>query len=307
MEAGAASGPWYVIVLSWNDREETLPSLRAALSIPRDDVTVVCVDNGSTDGSPEAIAEELPEVTLLRSDVNLGFAGGNNVGVRHALEQGAGWVVLLNNDATIAPDAIDGFEAAAAQRPDAGVLAGKVFYDEPPDRIWFAGQRFRPVLGYSGRPRGYGKTDGPAYDEVVDTDRAVGALMAVSRPTLERVGLMDDDLFIYVEDVDWCLRARAAGFGVVFAPAARAWHRISASSGGEQVSTSTLYYGVRNTIVVTERHRPLGSLGNRLRRALILASFGAYALTRGNPREALAAMREGHRDAQTGKLGRRGA
>jgi GT2 family glycosyltransferase len=296
-----------VIVLSWNSRQETLASLRSALLVDRSDVRVVCVDNGSEDGSADAVRRELPEVTLIENTRNLGFAGGNNVGIRRALEDGADWIVLLNSDATIAPDAIDGFEAAAASRPSAGILAGKVLYADPPDRIWFAGQRFRPLIGYSGRPRGYGKRDGPGYRELVPTDRAVGALMAVSREAIEAIGLMDEELFAYVEDVDWSLRARQAGFEVFVAPGARAWHKVSGSTGGERHSTHPLYYGVRNTIVVTERHRPLGRAGGRLRRALIGAAFTAHACTRTNRRKAIAAVRAGYRDAVSGRLGPRPA
>jgi GT2 family glycosyltransferase len=296
-----------VIVLSWNRRDETLESLRSALALARDDVRVICVDNGSRDGSAEAVRRELPQVTLLENERNLGFAGGNNAGIRRALEDGADWVVLLNSDATIAPDAIDGFEAATAARPEAGIFAGKVLYADPPDRIWFAGQRFRLLAGYSGRPRGYGRRDGPRYCQVVPTDRAVGALMAISRQAIEAVGLMDEDLFAYVEDVDWSLRVRKAGFEVVVAPGARAWHKVSSSTGGERHSTHPLYYGVRNTIVVTERHRPLGRAGTRLRRALIGATFLAHACTRAGRRKAIAAVRSGYRHARSGRLGARPA
>jgi GT2 family glycosyltransferase len=129
--------------------------------------------------------------------------------------------------------------------------------------------------------------------------------MAVSRETIERVGLLDEDLFAYVEDVDWALRARAAGLEVVFAPEARAWHRVSASTGGEAASTHTLYYGVRNTVTVLERRRPLGALATALRRTAILCSFSAHALTRADRRAALRAVRTGYRDARLGRLGRR--
>jgi hypothetical protein len=118
------------------------------------------------------------------------------------------------------------------------------------------------------------------------------------------VGLLDEDLFAYVEDVDWALRVREAGFEVVLAPGARAWHRVSASTGGAQ-STHTLYYGVRNTVVVLERRRPLGPAGSRLRRACILVSFALHALTRSDRTVALAAVRSGFADARHGRLGMR--
>ena len=270
-------------------------------------LAIICVDNASTDGSVEAVRREFPAVKVIESGANLGFSGGNNVGIRAALEGGAEWVVLVNNDATVAPDFVEAFEAAAAQHPKAGALCGKVFFAESANRIWFAGQRFSTTTGYSGRPRGYGRKDGPEYAEVITIQRAVGAFMAVSRSVLGVVGLLDDELFAYVEDVDWSLRIRAAGFEVLFVPEARAWHRVSASTGGEAVSTHTLYYGVRNTIAVTERHRPFPIGIANLRRVAIVATFALHGLRRPGRKKALAAVVEGYRDARAGRFGERRA
>jgi GT2 family glycosyltransferase len=301
----AAVHAWYAIVLSWNGREDTLRCLESLVRVEHPDLGIVCVDNGSSDGSQQAVREHFPQVTLIEAGANLGYAGGNNLGLRHALESGARWIMLLNNDATVAPDVIEGFERAVRECPRAGILAGKVYFADRPQTIWFAGQRVSELLGYSGRPRGYGRPDGPRYSRVQPTGRAVGALMAVSRETIEGVGLLDEDLFAYVEDVDWALRARSVGLEVAFAPYARAWHRVSASTGGEAASTHTLYYGVRNTVTVLERRRPLGRVANTLRRTAILATFSAHALTRSNRRKALDAVRAGFRDARRGRLGPR--
>jgi GT2 family glycosyltransferase len=296
---------WVIVVLSWNGRDDTLACLASTRELDRGDVAVVCVDNGSDDGSADAVRSAFPEVELIETGRNLGFAGGNNVGIARARELGADWTVLLNNDATIGAGAIDAFERTAAGHPRAGVLAGKVLFAHPPDRIWFAGQRFNAKLGYSGRPRGYGKPDGPRYGEAVEVDRAVGALMAVSHEAIDAVGVMDEDLFAYVEDVDWCVRMRAAGYQVVLAPEARAWHRVSASGGGESVSTHPLYYGARNTIVVCERHAPLGTVGTVLRRLVVAATYILRAALVSNRLEALRAVRAGLGDARAGRLGKR--
>lgn len=300
----APSNPvWQVIVLSWNGRDDTLRCLESLATVERADLGVICVDNGSSDGSAEAVQKRFPEVTLIEAGTNLGYSGGNNLGIRRALDLGAEWVILVNNDATVAPHFIAGFERVIEQHPTAGLLAGKVYFADRPTTIWFAGQRVNTALGYSGRPRGYGRRDSPRYDEVVPVDRAVGALMAISRPALLTAGLLDESLFAYVEDVDLALRIKRAGFEVVFAPRACAWHGVSASTGGEKASTHTLYYGTRNTIVVLERHRPLGRVRNALRRGVVLGTFAVHALTRSNRRAALAAVRRGYADARNGRLG----
>jgi GT2 family glycosyltransferase len=304
--SAATGAVWHAVVLSWNGREDTLSCLQALRAVEHVPLQIVCVDNGSSDGSQQAVRERFPEVCLIEAGVNLGYAGGNNLGIRHALEHGARWVILVNNDASVAADVVDGFEHALRARPRAGILAGKVFFADRPETIWFAGQRVGERLGYSGRPRGYGRADGPRYSHVATTGRAVGALMAISREAIDAVGLLAEDLFAYVEDVDWALRVRSAGMEIVFAPGARAWHRVSASTGGEAASTHTLYYGVRNTVTVLERRRPLGRMGSALRRDVILATFCLHALTRADRRAALRAVREGFADARSGRLGERG-
>lgn len=296
---------WHAIVLSWNGREDTLHCLQSLTQVEHPDLTIVCVDNGSVDGTQHAVRKRFPQVVLIEAGANLGYSGGNNLGLHYALEHGARWMMLVNNDATVAPDVIAGFERVAGEHPRAGMLAGKVYFADRPQTIWFAGQRVSELLGYSGRPRGYGRADGPRYETVCSTGRAVGALMAISHEAIDSVGLLDEDLFAYVEDVDWALRVRDAGFQILFAPAARAWHSVSASTGGEATSTHTLYYGVRNTVTVLERRRPLGVVGNALRRVSILAAFVLHALTRSNRREALQAVREGFGDARAERLGPR--
>ncbi len=303
--SGGAPHGWFAIVLSWNGLEDTLRCLESLSHVEHPDLPIICVDNGSTDGSQAAVRERFPQVELIEAGANVGYSAGNNLGIRRALERGASWVVLVNNDARVAPDVVEGFARAAREYPGAGILAGKVYRDERPQKIWFAGQRVSELLGYSGRPRGYGRSDGPRYSRIAPTGRAVGALMAVSRQATETVGLLDESLFAYVEDVDWALRVRGAGLEVIFAPDARAWHRVSASTGGESSSTHSLYYGVRNTVAALERRRPLGSLGTELRRAVILISFVLHALARSNRSEALRAVRAGFADARKGRLGPR--
>lgn len=290
---------WAVVVLNWNGGDDTL---RCLASVPPDVLTLM-PDNGSTDGSVEQVRERFPHVLVIENGANLGFSGGNNAGIRAALDRGADWVVLLNNDATLEPGALDAMRAAAERHPDAGVLAGKLLFAD--GRVQWAGQRVALLTGYAGRPRGCGRPDGARYGQEEPVDRAVGAFMAVSREAIERAGPLDDELFAYVEDVDWSLRIRDTELACVFVPSARAVHALSASTGGARVSTTPMYYGARNTIVVCERHRPLGRPGTALRRAIVAATFGARAALGLRSRDAVRAVRSGVRDAVAGRLGPR--
>ena len=156
------------VVLNWNGGEDTLAALRSLDGVP-----TICVDNGSTDGSDLAVAAECPDVELLRTGANLGFAGGNNVGLTRALERGADWVLLLNNDATAEPGLLPALEHAARTRPDAGLLACTIL--SPDGAVQYAGATFNARLGYSGRVT----TSRPTA--LRDVGRADGAALAVSQ------------------------------------------------------------------------------------------------------------------------------
>jgi GT2 family glycosyltransferase len=279
------------VVLNWNGGDDTLAALQSL-----DGVETICVDNGSSDGSDEAVAERFPEVELLRTGANLGFAGGNNVGLRRALERGADWILLLNSDALAERGLPAALERAAEARPDAGLLACTIL--DLDGAVQYAGARFNARLGYSGR------VSTRREPGLRDVDRADGAALAVSRAAAERAGLLDETLFMYVEDIDWSLRVRAAGFAVVLVPDALVRHRGSAASGG-RASTTNLYYDTRNTIVVVERRSPLPRGARALRRGVIVGAHLAQAAAHPSRIEAARAVVAGWRDARARRLGQR--
>ena len=297
-----ARPPVAVIVLSWNGRDDTLSCLSSLRGVDYEPLLVVVVDNGSVDGTSDAVRAEFPDVELVRHERNLGFAGGANAGMRRALELGAEHVLVLNNDTEVDPGFVGALVDEAARRPDAAALCSKVLFRDPPDRIWWAGAAYDPRRGHQDPPRGYGEEDGPRFEEVEETDRACGAAMLVPRKALERVGDFDEDLFAYYEDAEWSLRARAAGLRVFVVPGSRVWHRVSATSGG-YASPLTLYFGARNAVVAGERHAPLGPLGTWRRRAVVLAAHVAQALRARAGREGLVAAWRGWRDGTRRRLG----
>ena len=287
------------VVVNWNGGEDT----QAALASLRG-IETVCVDNGSTDGSDALLAERFPEVELIRAGLNLGFSGGHNLGIRRAFDRGADWVLLLNNDAVADEGLAAALADAARARPDAGVLACKVFFSEPRDVLMYAGGSVHLLLGWWGRQDGFGRQDDGTFDTLRDVDRATGAAMAVSRAAIATAGLLDEQLFAYAEDVDWCLRIRASGFAVVFVPEAKVWHVGSASTGGLGSPTS-LYYDTRNVLAVVERQRPLPPVARGLRRGAVVGAHLAAAARSRDRRAGAAAVVSGWRDFRRGKMGRR--
>jgi GT2 family glycosyltransferase len=281
------------VVLSWNGREDTLACLR---SLETEGADVIVVDNASEDGSAEAVTG----VELIRNPRNLGYAGGMNVGIRAALQRGADAVLLLNNDVVVEPGAVGSLAAAAE---GAGAVCPVITFADDPETVWYAGARFDPTRGYQGRHRGYGQ---PAAElrEAVETDRACGAAMLIPRQALDTVGLLEDALFAYHEDTEWSLRARAAGLPIRVEPSARVRHKVTAATGGEG-SPTALYYSVRNTLDICERHAPLGQLGTWRRRLVVLLAYTTQALLGRGRLARLRAVREGWRDFRRGRVGAR--
>jgi GT2 family glycosyltransferase len=300
------SGRVAIVVLSWNGRDDTLACLSSLRAATYEPTSIVVVDNGSRDGTVEAVRETFPDVELLPQTANLGFAEGNNVGIRHALSRGCDYVLVLNNDTRVDAGFVEPLIAAAEVRADAAAVCPKILFDGAPDRIWFAGASYDPRRGYQGRLVGYRERDSAAFAGVRESERATGTAMLVPAPIFERVGLFDRELFAYSEDVDWSLRARAAGYRIYVVGDSRVYHCVSASSGGESSPTS-LYYGVRNALVVAERHAPLGRLATWRRRATIVSAHVAQALRSGSRREGVAAVLEGWRDFRGGALRQRRA
>ena len=291
------------VVLSWNRREETLACLRSLSRVDYARLRVVVVDNGSTDGSAHAVAAAFPAVDLVRNQVNRGYAGGMNDGIRRALELGAEYVVLLNNDVEVEPGFLSALVEEAQRAPEAAALSPVVVFAGRPELVWYAGAPFDPARGYNGRITGY-RRPVAEFDQVMETERAAGTALLVPSGVLERIGAFDEELFAYSEDTDWSLRARDAGYRLLVVPAARVRHKVSLSSGGEN-SPATLYYGLRNSLVVAERHAPLGVVGTWRRRAVLIAVHLLQALRSGQKRTALVAVGPGWRDWRRGRLGPR--
>jgi GT2 family glycosyltransferase len=222
----------HAIILNFNGKPLLLETLASVAQINYPNFKIIVVDNGSTDGSQVAVREQHPNVILLENNENLGFGEGNNVGMRYALQQAAEWVLLLNNDISVAPDLLTHMMNVAAADAAIGILGPKIYYHDQPNKIWFAGGRINYWAGLTAH-RGIREIDRGQYDRVEDTDYITGCAMLIRRETLERIGMFDPVYSpAYSEDADLCVRAVRAGYRLVFVPHAKVWHKVSSSSGG---------------------------------------------------------------------------
>ncbi len=236
----------YIIVLNYNRRDDTLECLESLFRIDYPNYIVLVVDNASSDGTAEAVRKAYPDAEVLENEKNLMYAGGNNEGIKLALAKGAEWVLLLNNDTVVDKRLLPEMLKAADKRPDAGVIGPMIYYysskgvaaesGQQPEAglpaIWYAGGIVKLWMGLTAH-RGLREEDTGRYGRTEETDYVTGCAMLISRACLEKVGLLDTSYGMYAEDADFSLRARRAGFGLVFAPGGKVWHKISMSTGGE--------------------------------------------------------------------------
>lgn len=222
-----------VVVLTWNGRDLTLDCLESLTAVTTPGVRVIVVDNASGDGTAAAIARRFGErFTVLSNPSNLGYAAGNNAGIRRALDDGANFVLLLNNDTVVDPACVRELVRGLDEAPGAGIAGAKTYYFAQPDRIWFAGGVVSLWRG-TARHIGIREHDRGQYDTPRDVDYVSGCALMARREVFEAIGMLDASYRAYFEDADFCMRAARAGFRVRYVPAAKVWHRISASTGGQ--------------------------------------------------------------------------
>lgn len=221
-----------IVLLNWNGKQDTIKCLHSLSEVNSIRFQPIVVDNGSTDGSVEAIRAAYPELPIFEMHQNLGFAGGNNFGIQWALRKHAEWILLLNNDTTVASDVLTEFLKAAEEQPKAKILGAKILRMNEPNTIDHLGGFWKPEMAEF-TSNASGEIDTP-YHDMQPVDYVCGAALFMHRSVPETIGLLEPRFFLFWEETDYCFRARRAGFEVWTAPKARVWHKVSSSfSGGK--------------------------------------------------------------------------
>lgn len=237
----------FIVIVNYRAAQMTVEAVASLRKCPEfGDVSVVIVDNGSEDGSLEILRRECGDCTVIDAGANLGFSGGNNVGIRHALANGAKWILLLNNDTLVHSDFLRPLIAAAS---DGKTLATpKILCGENSECIWYGG-------GHVDYRRGgfYHETDAASSAVARDVTFASGCCLLIPAKFFSEHGLMDESYFLYYEDSALCLTALAAGYRIRYVPESVIRHRVSATIGAD--SALTAYYGTRNRLMVLSRFK----------------------------------------------------
>ena len=278
-----------VILLNWRGYDDTRACCVSLREADLRGAQVYVVDNGSADGSAGRLRAEFAEYRHLSFADNKGYAGGNNAAMEHALSDGADFVILLNNDTTVDPGFLTNLLNAASQDPQRGMVGPKMCIFAAPETIWYAGGTVSFSRWYPFGHNGEGENDSAEFNRPKETEFISGCCVLIRSETIKQIGLLDERFGLYCEDVDWCLRARAAGWKLWYEPRAVIYHKVSRSTVRARIPAS--YYGCRNALMIAKTHagfftqitlscRALvhaftHSMGNQASTASILRAVGA--------------------------------
>lgn len=269
-----------IVILNYNTKDSLIDCLGSLRNLKEDDhkIFVTVVDNASSDDSVKVVTKEFPQFGLIRNNRNLGFAGGNNVAIKKAMKDKADAVLLLNPDTKVDPDLVVELAKAAKKYSNAGVFSSKIYFypgfefhkgrykeEERGKVIWYAGGSidWANVLASH---RGVDEVDNGQYDKLEETDFATGAATFIKREVFEKVGVFNEDYFLYLEDLEFCQRAKNAGFKILYVPKAVLWHKwAQVAKGGSSLQD---YFFTRNRLLFGLKYAPLRARAALIRQAL---------------------------------------
>jgi len=243
-----------IIMLNWNQEADTMECLASVSRLAYPDFSVVIVDNGSTDGSVDVIADWAASdqrFTVVRNSENLGFIGGSNIGLRMAIDEDTDYILLLNNDTVVTPDFLSSLVNASEGSESIGITGPKVYqYGE--DRVLDSAGTGAVIWLAQGLLRGHGETDCGQYDSQEEMPYITGCALLMKRSVLAEIGLMDEDYFNYFDDLDWGYRARLAGYRLVYVPSSTIEHKGSQAIG--LGSPFYFHHMTRSRILFARKH-----------------------------------------------------
>jgi hypothetical protein len=239
-----------ILILTYNQRELTAECLASLAASDYPNAEMVVLDNASSDGTEELVRREYPRVRYIQNGKNLGYAEGNNVGLRYAMQSHADYALALNNDTVVAPDMVSQLVRAAEANPNAAFVGPLVYHFDEPDVIQSAGGL--RTTDWRFYHRGQNATDCGQFKQIERVVWVSGCAIMARCAALEKIGLIDPAFFAYNEEVDWCVRAGELGYEILFVPAAHVWHK--GVQRRYNPSPRVTYFSARNELLLLKKH-----------------------------------------------------
>ena len=285
-----------VVLVNWNRWRDTVACLESCAGLDYPHLHIIVVDNGSRDDSANHLRSRFPALHLIEMGANLGFAGGNNVGIHTALAMGAEYVWLLNNDTIVDPETLRALVEVMERDPTVGIAGSRISYLDNPGTLWFAGGFFVRPWGWVAH-RGDCIVDAGQYDSLAESDFVTGCSLLARTSVVRSIGPLDERYFLFWEDVDWSVRARRAGWRIVYVPGSRVLHKLGGSIPAMGTSLRWRYEG-RNRLLFYRKLQPTAI--PRIAVGTLLNV--CYLVARGRPRAGLSLLR-GLIDGACGRSG----
>lgn len=241
-----------IILVNYNGFKDTVECVESLCKVDYPNYRIVVVDNGSNRKPDKSQIKYLRKYThYISLNKNLGFSGGNNVGVQWALNNGYQYVLLLNNDTTVNPQFLNVLIHTAESQEKVGIVGGKILFYQPPHRIWFGGGMLNKKYGNGSHER-YNQINTADTGNTRRVTFLTGCLMLIPRNVIFDVGLLDEKYFLYAEDTDYCCRVMNKGYNLWFCDSSLIYHKVSASTG--EGSARTQYYMIRNSLYLSRKY-----------------------------------------------------
>ena len=242
-----------IIIVNYNGTEDTIECIKSLKKIDYTNYKIFVIENGSSQTpTNDQVAYFKDQTIYIESKENLGFSGGNNIGIRKAMDDGFDYVLLLNNDTTVKPNFLNVLTDAAQKKADAGIIGGKIAFYNKQDRLWYGGGHLNEKYGGGSHER-WNELNPIDTGEIREVSFITGCLMLIPTKVLKKVGLLSEEYFLYAEDTDFCYKVIKAGYKLWFCENTLIYHKVSASTGA--TSAITQYYMVRNVLYLTKKYR----------------------------------------------------
>ncbi len=239
-----------IVSVQYGHPEVTLEMLNSLQQISYPNIEIIIVDNASPEGNPDIVKEKYPKIIYIKSEKNLGFAGGNNLGFQEAKGK---YILMLNNDTEVDQGFLEPLVEKMEKNPNLGIVSPKIRFFHNPDIIQYVGYENIDPITQRGGARGWEEKDIGQYEEDVEAAAGHGAAMMIPLKVIREVGLMSDIFFLYYEELDWAYRIRKAGYKICYVHNSLVYHKESVSTGG-RISALRAYYMTRNRILYLRRN-----------------------------------------------------
>jgi GT2 family glycosyltransferase len=238
------------VILNTNRRDDTLSALASLAKNSYPNKQFIVLDNSSMDGSIDAIRQQFPFVQIIQLEENMGYAGNNNAGINAALDQGADWIFVLNEDTILAEDCLESLIDIGQSDPGIGILGPMIYHHDEPHIIQSAGGQLGPY--WQSIHIGQDDLDQGQYTCPNTVDWISGCAILVRREVIKMIGSLDARFFYYWEETEWCMRARKAGWKIVNVPQAKLWHK--GVQRNYEPGPNVTYYNTRNKLLMMATH-----------------------------------------------------